>query len=40
MPDVPKQDIQKTVYKMVDDGEIEIEGGKRNRTYQIPKKNK
>lgn len=40
MPDVPKQDIQRTVYKMVDDGEIEIEGGKKNRTYQIPKKNK
>lgn len=40
LSEIPKEDIKKAVYKMVDDKEIIPEGAKRNRTYSIPKKNK
>ncbi len=40
LSEIPKQDIQKAIYKMVDNNEITPEGAKRNRTYSIPKKNK
>jgi ATP-dependent DNA helicase RecG len=40
LSEIPKQDIQKAIYKMVDNNEVIPEGAKRNRTYSIPKKNK
>ena len=38
--EVPGEDIQKTVYEMVESGKLKPAGGKRNRTYALPKKNK
>ena len=40
LSEIPKQDIQKAIYKMVENNEVIPEGAKRNRTYSIPKKNK
>jgi ATP-dependent DNA helicase RecG len=38
IPEIPGNDIKKTVYKMVKNATLSIEGGKRNRTYDLSKK--
>lgn len=38
LKEIPIEDIRKTVYKMVDNGELTHEGGKRNRKYLLSKK--
>jgi len=38
MKEVPKTDIRKAVYRMVENEDLRIEGGKRNRTYELFKK--
>lgn len=38
IPEVLKEDIQKTVYRMVENNQIETEGAKRNRSYDLSKK--
>jgi ATP-dependent DNA helicase RecG len=40
MREVSKEEIRKIVYKMTDDGELHPYGGKRNRIYELSKKNK
>ena len=35
---VPEKDVQKTVYKLVDDGDIIGLGAKKNRKYDLVKK--
>jgi len=35
---VPEKDVQKTVYKLVDDGDIIGIGAKKNRKYDLVKK--
>ena len=39
LPEVMEEDIRKVVYKMVEEGDLDTEGAKRNRVYQLPKKN-
>ncbi|WP_284651642.1 ATP-binding protein [Flavobacterium terrisoli] len=38
LPEVPKEDIKKLIYKMVNNNDIIPEGAKKNRTYMISKK--
>jgi ATP-dependent DNA helicase RecG len=38
IPEIPENDIKKAVYKMVKNDILSIEGGKRNRTYNLSKK--
>lgn len=38
--EVPEDDIQKAVYRLVDKEELFTDGAKKNRKYDIPKKNK
>ncbi len=38
LSEAPKADIQKTLYRMVDKNALVIQGGKRNRTYELQKK--
>lgn len=38
LKEVPKADIQKAVYRMVENKDLKPEGGKRNRTYDLFKK--
>jgi len=40
LPEVMKDDIRKVIYKMTEEGELDTDGAKRNRVYQLPKKNK
>jgi ATP-dependent DNA helicase RecG len=35
---VPEKDVQKSIYKMVDEGVLAAFGGKRNRSYELSKK--
>jgi ATP-dependent DNA helicase RecG len=35
MREIPKTDIQKAVYRMAEEEDLRIEGGKRNRTYEL-----
>lgn len=38
LKEISENDIQKTVYRMVEQGKVTTEGGKRNRTYSLFKK--
>ncbi len=38
LKEIPKSDIQKAVYRMVDNDDLITEGAKRNRTYDLSKK--
>jgi ATP-dependent DNA helicase RecG len=40
LAEVYPSDIQKAVYRMVEKGDLQTDGAKRNRTYCLPKKNK
>lgn len=40
LPEIPLADLRKTIYGMVDAGELDVDGAKRNRIYLLPKKNK
>jgi len=38
LPEVPEDDIQKAVYRLAKNGDLETLGGNRNRTYKLSKK--
>lgn len=40
LPEVTENDVKKAVYHLVEKGELEKIGAKKNRTYGISKKNK